>query len=52
MQHKTMVIVTHRVSLIDLAERMIVIDEGRIVTDGPRQQVVESLQAGRIGRAT
>ena len=52
MQHKTMVIVTHRVSLIDLAERMIVIDDGRIVTDGPRQQVVESLQAGRIGRAT
>lgn len=52
MQHKTMVIVTHRLSLIDLAERMIVIDDGRVVTDGPRQQVVESLQAGRVGRAT
>ena len=52
MQHKTLVIVTHRLSLIDLAERMIVIDEGRIVTDGTRQQVVEALQTGRIGRAT
>jgi len=52
MQHKTMVIVTHRLSLIDLAERMIVIDDGKVVTDGPRQQVVESLQAGRVGRAT
>jgi ATP-binding cassette subfamily C protein LapB len=52
MQHKTMVIVTHRLSLIDLAERMIVIDDGKMVTDGPRQQVVESLQAGRVGRAT
>ncbi|MBI3095521.1 MAG: type I secretion system permease/ATPase [Rhodocyclales bacterium] len=52
MQHKTMIIVTHRMSLIDLAERMIVIDDGKIVTDGPRKQVVESLQAGRVGRAT
>ncbi|KAF0166146.1 MAG: ATP-binding cassette subfamily C bacterial LapB [Rhodocyclaceae bacterium] len=52
MQHKTLVIVTHRLSLIDLAERMIVIDDGKVVTDGPRQQVVESLQAGRVGRAT
>ncbi len=52
MQHKTLVIVTHRLSLIDLAERMIVIDDGKIVADGPRQQVVESLQAGRVGRST
>jgi ATP-binding cassette subfamily C protein LapB len=50
-QHKTMVIVTHRLSLIDLADRMIVIDDGKIVSDGPRQQVVESLQAGKVGKA-
>lgn len=50
-QHKTMVIVTHRLSLIDLAERMIVIDDGKVVSDGPRQQVIDSLQAGRVGRA-
>jgi len=50
--HKTMVIVTHRLSLIDLAERLIVIDDGKVVADGPRQQVVESLQAGQVGRAT
>ncbi|MDK9702158.1 MAG: type I secretion system permease/ATPase [Sulfuritalea sp.] len=52
MQNKTLVIVTHRLTLIDLAERMIVIDDGKVVADGPRQQVVESLQAGRVGRAT
>jgi ATP-binding cassette subfamily C protein LapB len=52
MQHKTMVIVTHRLSLIDLADRMIVLDDGKVMTDGPRQQVIESLQAGRVGRAS
>jgi len=50
-QHKTMVIVTHRLSLIDLADRMIVIDDGKIVSDGPRQAVIDSLQAGRVGKA-
>jgi ATP-binding cassette subfamily C protein LapB len=50
-QHKTMVIVTHRLSLIDLADRMIVIDDGKVVSDGPRQQVIDSLQAGRVGKA-
>jgi ATP-binding cassette subfamily C protein LapB len=50
--HKTMVIVTHRASLIDLAERIIVIDDGKIVQDGSRQQVVEALQAGRVGKAS
>jgi ATP-binding cassette subfamily C protein LapB len=49
--HKTLVVVTHRTSLIDLATRIIVIDDGRIVADGPREQVVAALQAGRIVRA-
>ncbi len=52
MEQKTMVLVTHRVSLIDLADRMIVIDDGRVVKDGPRQEVIESLQAGRVVRAS
>ncbi|MBU1237374.1 MAG: type I secretion system permease/ATPase [Gammaproteobacteria bacterium] len=49
---KTVVIVTHRTSLIDLADRVLVIDNGRIVADGPRDKVVEALQSGRIGRAS
>ena len=49
--HKTVVIVTHRTSLIDLATRIIVVDEGRIVADGPREHVVAALQAGRVGKA-
>ena len=50
-EHKTVVIVTHRTSLIELATRIIVVDDGRIVADGPRDEVVQALQAGRVGRA-
>ncbi|MDR2837714.1 MAG: type I secretion system permease/ATPase [Azonexus sp.] len=49
---KTVIIVTHRNSLLDLATRVMVIDDGRIVADGPRDQVIQALQSGRIGRAS
>ena len=48
---KTMILVTHRTSLLELIDRLIVIDNGQIVADGPKAQVVEALQSGRIGRA-
>jgi ATP-binding cassette subfamily C protein LapB len=50
--HKTILIVTHRNSLLDLATRVIVVDDGRIVADGPRDQVIQALQSGRVGRAS
>lgn len=48
---KTMIVVTHRTSLLDLVDRIIVIDAGKIVADGPKAQVVEALRQGRIGKA-
>jgi ATP-binding cassette subfamily C protein LapB len=49
--HKTIVLVTHRTSLLELVDRLIVIDNGTIVADGPKSTVIEALQQGRIGRA-
>ena len=49
---KTLVVVTHRTSLLELVNRIIVIDAGKIVADGPKEQVVEALRQGRIGRAS
>lgn len=49
--NKTVIIVTHRTSLIDLADRMIVLDDGQVVADGPRDKVVDALQSGKIGRS-
>ncbi|MGV8992386.1 MAG: type I secretion system permease/ATPase [Thiobacillus sp.] len=49
---KTMIVITHRTSLLDLVDRIIVIDSGKIVADGPKAQVVEALRQGRIGKAS
>jgi ATP-binding cassette subfamily C protein LapB len=51
-QHKTMIIVTHRSSLMELADRIIVLDDGVVVADGPRDKVIAALQSGQIARAS
>ena len=50
-QGRTVVLVTHRTPLLALVSRTIVIDQGRVLADGPRDEVMASLQAGRVNRA-
>ncbi|MCS2609464.1 type I secretion system permease/ATPase [Halomonas dongshanensis] len=51
-QGKTVVVVTHRTSLLSLVDRIVVMDAGKVVADGPRDTVVEALRNGQIGRAS
>ena len=41
---KTLLLVTHKAPMLQLVERLVVIDEGRIVMDGPRDEVLKSLK--------
>ncbi len=50
-QGKTVILVSHRTSLLDLVDRIIVVDGGRIMADGPKEQVITALKQGRIGKA-
>lgn len=50
-KHKTLVLISHRSSLYDLVNRIVVIDSGRIVADGPKEQVTDALRNGKIGKA-
>lgn len=45
---KTLLLVTHRASLLALVERLIVMDNGRIVADGPKDKVLKALASGQI----
>ncbi len=45
---KTLLLVTHKASLLSLVDRIIVMDQARIVADGPREQVLSSLKSGQI----
>jgi ATP-binding cassette subfamily C protein LapB len=50
-QNKTVVLVTHRTSLLSMVTRVIVIDGGKIVADGPRDRIMEALASGRVAKA-
>ncbi len=43
---RTMVIVTHRSQVLPFVDRIIVMDQGRIAMDGPRDAVLERLRGG------
>lgn len=40
---QTLVVVTHRPSMLALVDRVIVIDEGKVVADGPKDHVMASM---------
>jgi ATP-binding cassette subfamily C protein LapB len=40
----TIVISTHRYSMLELVDRLIVLDNGRVIADGPKKAVIEQLQ--------
>ncbi|ARU87997.1 type I secretion system permease/ATPase [Pseudomonas sp. M30-35] len=50
-QGKTLLLITHRASMLSLVDRLIVLDNGRIVADGPKESVIEALRKGRVGPA-
>lgn len=45
---RTLLLVTHRASLLTLVDRVIVLDGGKVVADGPRDEVLRSLASGQI----
>ncbi|MDB6047964.1 MAG: transporter [Pseudomonas sp.] len=50
-ENKTVILVTHRASLLSLVDRLIVIDRGHILADGPKAVVMEALKKGQISVA-
>ena len=45
LQDTTIVLVTHRMAMLALVDRLIVFDKGRIVADGPRDEVMRVLNS-------
>lgn len=41
---QTLIVVTHRPSLLVLVNRIIIVEEGKVVMDGPKEQVLKALQ--------
>lgn len=45
---RTLLLITHRQHLLKLVDRLVLVDQGKVVADGPRDKVIEALAAGQI----
>ena len=43
--NKTFILITHKNAMLSLVDRLILMDQGKVVMDGPRDQVIAALQA-------
>ncbi|TKB57425.1 type I secretion system permease/ATPase [Ferrimonas aestuarii] len=46
--HQTLVLITHKISMLDVADRILIVDHGRLVADGPKAQVLKELRGGKL----
>ncbi len=49
---RTLILVTHRPALLDLVDRLIVLDAGKVMADGPKAEVLELLRRQGAQRET
>ncbi|MQA66101.1 MAG: type I secretion system permease/ATPase [Alphaproteobacteria bacterium] len=52
LKNRTLFLITHRASLLPLASRIIILDQGKVIADGPRDQIIEALNSGKIKAQT
>jgi ATP-binding cassette subfamily C protein LapB len=45
---KTLILTTHKMGMLDLVDRILVMDRGRVVADGPKAEVLAALRSGQI----
>ena len=48
LEGKTLLLVTHRASLLTLVDRVIVLDNGTVRADGPKDNILEAIQKGQL----
>jgi ATP-binding cassette subfamily C protein LapB len=48
LEHRTLVLITHRGTLLDLVDRVIAVDKGKIIADGPKEAMLKKQQQPKI----
>ena len=42
-EQKTMILITHKSTMLELIDRLIVVNEGQVVADGPKEKIIKML---------
>jgi len=46
--NKTLILITHRHHLLSLVDRIILVDQGRIIMDGPCDEILQAISTGQV----
>ncbi len=49
LNRQTVILVSHRASMLKLVNRLLVIDRGRIIADGPKELIIDAMKEGSLG---
>ena len=49
---ETLILITHKTSMLDIVDRVIVMERGSIIADGPKAQVLSDLKQGKVRAAS
>ena len=50
-QGRTVILITHKGAMLQLCNRLVLMDRGRVLADGPRDEVIKRLQSGEFKRS-
>jgi ATP-binding cassette, subfamily C, bacterial LapB len=50
-KHETLILITHKMTMLDVVDRVIVMEKGAIIADGPKDVVLNELRQGNIKKA-
>lgn len=45
---RTLILITHKMHMLNMAERVILMDNGKVIMDAPREAVLKALQDGKV----
>ncbi|WP_070969052.1 type I secretion system permease/ATPase [Vibrio sonorensis] len=45
---ETLILITHKTSMLDVVDRVVVMEKGAIIADGPKEQVLNELKQGKV----
>ncbi|MFC5080452.1 Toxin RTX-I translocation ATP-binding protein [Vibrio thalassae] len=51
-ESETLLLITHKTSMLDVVDRVIVMEKGAIIADGPKVQVLSDLRQGKVRAAS
>ena len=49
LDQQTLILVTHRASMLKLVDRLVVLDRGHVIADGPKELIINSMKEGTLG---